>query len=199
MYLSKVWLGWHWAKNPYQLHRALWQLFPRQPEDKRDFLFRVEDIQPGKGASILLQSAIAPVTADSAAVLASKEVLLSLMVGHRLRFKVRGNPIKTIKDAQQRLNKKGEIKTCRVPLIHEEEQLQWLTRKLEPAAHLETARVIKEPPLYFRKAEMGGKIQPVCFEGIMEINNQEHLHALLKQGIGPGKAMGCGMLSVAPA
>lgn len=199
MYLSKVWINWHWAKDPYQLHRAIWQLFPGRPDDQRDFLFRVEDVQPGRGAAVLLQSQQAPESADVANVLASKDYSLPLVQGVRLRFRLRGNPIKSIKDNRQRLNAKGEIKSCRVPLIHEEEQLQWLARKLEVAAQLETARVVEEQPLYFRKSDTGGKIKPVCFEGILVVKDTEQFKGLIEQGIGPAKAMGCGMLSIAPA
>ncbi|MCD8521890.1 MAG: type I-E CRISPR-associated protein Cas6/Cse3/CasE [Saccharospirillaceae bacterium] len=199
MYLSKVWINWHWAKDPYQLHRAIWQLFPGRPDDRRDFLFRVEDLQPGRGAAVLLQSQQAPVSAEVANVLASKEYSLLLTQGARLRFRLRCNPVKSIKDQRERLNAKGGVKSCRVPLIHEEEQLQWLVRKLDGAAQLETARVVEEQPLYFRKSDMGGKIKPVCFEGILVVSDAEQLKELIGQGIGPAKAMGCGMLSIAPA
>jgi len=199
MYLSKVWINWHWAKDPYQLHRAIWQLFPGRPDDQRDFLFRVEDLQPGRGAAVLLQSQQAPESAEVASVLASKEYSLPLAQGVRLRFRLRGNPIKSINDDRQRRNAKGEIKSCRVPLIHEEEQLQWLARKLEAGAQLETARVVDEQPLYFRKSDMAGKIKPVCFEGILVVNDVEQFKGLIERGVGPAKAMGCGMLSIAPA
>ncbi|WP_417357382.1 MULTISPECIES: type I-E CRISPR-associated protein Cas6/Cse3/CasE [Gammaproteobacteria] len=199
MFLSKVWIDWHWAKDPYQLHRALWHAFPNRPDDERDFLFRVESLEQGRGAQVLLQSAMAPQGGEVASVVATKAVSYPLEQGMRLRFKLRGNPIKSIKDPQQRLNKKGEVKACRVPLIHEDEQLHWLTRKLESAAELQTARAIKEAPLYFRKAQIGGKIQPVCFEGILAVTNSKALHDLLQSGIGPAKAMGCGLLSLAPA
>lgn len=199
MFLSKVWIDWHWAKDPYQLHRALWHAFPDRPDDERDFLFRVESLEPGRGAQVLLQSAMAPHSGEVASVVASKAVTYPLEGGMQLRFKLRGNPIKSIKDPQQRLNSKGEVKACRVPLIHEDEQLAWLTRKLSPAAELQTARAIREAPLYFRKAQMGGKIQPVCFEGMLTVTDAKALKSLLQSGIGPAKAMGCGLLSLAPA
>lgn len=199
MYLSKVWINWHWAKDPYQLHRAIWQLFPGRPDDQRDFLFRVEDLQPGRGAAVLLQSRHAPESAEVANVLASKDYSLLLVQGSRLRFRLRGNPVKSIKDERQRLNAKGEVKSCRVPLIHEEEQLQWLVRKLEAGAQLETARVVDEQALYFRKSDTGGKIKPVCFEGILVVSDVEQFKGLIEKGVGPAKAMGCGMLSIAPA
>jgi CRISPR system Cascade subunit CasE len=199
MYLSKIWINWHWAKDSYQLHRAIWQLFPGRPQHQRDFLFRVEELQPGRGAAVLLQSQQAPESTEVANVLASKEYSLPLLEGARLRFRLRGNPIKSIKDERQRRNAKGNIKSCRVPLLHEPEQLQWLVRKLQAGAQLEAARVVDEQPLYFRKSGMSGKIKPVCFEGILVVSNAEQFKTLIEQGVGPAKAMGCGMLSIAPA
>lgn len=198
MFLSKVWIDWHWAKDPYQLHRALWQLFPDRPTDERDFLFRVEELQRGKGAMALLLSAGQPQTAPVAEVIASKPMPQYISAGARLRFRLRANPVKTIKD-DKRLDKKGEPKSIRVPLIHEEEQLKWLLRKFAGIAELETARVWQEPALFFRKQDMGGKIQLVCFEGVLTVLDNEALFAMLRQGIGPAKAMGCGLLSLAAA
>lgn len=198
MFLSKVWIGWNWVKDPYQLHRALWRLFPDSQSDERDFLFRVEDVQRGKGAFALLLSAKQPITAPVAEVIASKLMPQSIPVGARLRFRLRANPIKTIKD-DKRLDEKGAPKSVRVPLINEQEQLLWLVRKLAGVAELETALVMPEPALYFHKQDMDGKIQTVCFEGVLKVLDEEALITLLKQGIGPAKAMGCGLLSLAAA
>lgn len=198
MFLSKVWIGWLWAKDPYQLHRALWQLFPDRATDERDFLFRVEEQQRGKGAMALLLSAEQPQSASVAEVIASKPMPQNIAAGARLRFRLRANPVKAIKDSK-RLDKNGEAKSIRVPLIHEEEQLKWLLRKFAGVAELETARVWQEPALFFRKQDMGGKIQPVCFEGVLTVLDNQALFELLRQGIGPAKAMGCGLLSLAAA
>ncbi|MBC8951111.1 MULTISPECIES: type I-E CRISPR-associated protein Cas6/Cse3/CasE [Xenorhabdus] len=196
MFLSKVWIDWRWAKDPYQLHRALWQLFPHRPNDARDFLFRIEAQHFGRGAEALLQSVQAPSSAQAAQVIVSKPIQWSIPNGAKLRFKLRANPIKTIKDGEQRRDRNGKIKGCRVPLIHEEEQLQWLSRKLAGAALLSTAWVTPESPIYFYKDDIRGKIQPICFEGQIIVQENESFITLLSQGIGPAKAMGCGLLSL---
>jgi CRISPR system Cascade subunit CasE len=158
----------------------------------------VEELQRGQGAMALLLSAGRPQTAPVAEVIASKPMPQNIAAGARLRFRLRANPVKTIKD-DKRLDKNGEPRSIRVPLIHEEEQLKWLLRKLAGIAELETARVWQEPALFFRKQDMGGKIQPVCFEGVLTVLDNEALFAMLRQGIGPAKAMGCGLLSLAAA
>ena len=89
----------------------------------------------------------------------------------------------------------------RVPLLLEEQQLAWLERKLQGFAQLETLIVQPEPILYFRKPKEGrtGKIQTVIFDGILTVTDTESFDRQLKQGIGPAKAFGCGLLSVAGA
>ncbi|HAK08481.1 MAG TPA: type I-E CRISPR-associated protein Cas6/Cse3/CasE, partial [Shigella sp.] len=115
-----------------------------------------------------------------------------------LYFRLRANPIKTILDNQKRLDSKGNIKRCRVPLIKEAEQIAWLQRKLGNAARVEDVHPISERPQYFSGDGKSGKIQTVCFEGVLTINDAPALIDLVQQGIGPAKSMGCGLLSLAP-
>ena len=117
-----------------------------------------------------------------------------------MRFKLRANPIKTIKDQHGRLDKKGEIKRCRVPLLSAEEQVNWLQRKLDGVATLQSVDVLKEPMLHFHKKseDRRGKIKTVCFEGVLSIKDVDEFHKVLSNGIGAAKSMGCGLLSLAP-
>lgn len=207
MHLSKVWINWYWAKDPYQLHRAIWQLFPGRSDDQRDFLFRVEDLQPGRGAAVLLQSRQAPESAEVANVLASKDYSLSLVQGCRLRFRLRANPVKSVADDSKgtKIGKNGKeyAKRVRVPLIHEEEQQAWLERKLESVALLDQLIIQREMPLRFSKPDgkqrMAGKVQPVLFDGVLVVQDPQALLECLQQGIGPAKSFGCGLLSLAMA
>jgi len=56
MFLSRVELPWEAVRNPYNIHRWLWRLFPgcvREArasgnEQRQGFLFRVEDTQTGR-------------------------------------------------------------------------------------------------------------------------------------------------------
>lgn len=203
MYLSKIHILWQQAQNPYQLHQALWRLFPGFEDADREFLFRVEQLQKGMGAQVLMQSAMQPQsTEQSPALLAQREFVLNIQNGQRLRFRLRANPIKTIKDGSKgSVEKKGKTftKTVRVPLLHEEQQQAWLERKLQAFAQLETLIVQPEPVLYFRKAKEGrsGKIQTVMFDGVLTVTDAECLNSQIAKGIGPAKAFGCGLLSLA--
>jgi len=203
MYLSKIHIPWQQAKNPYQFHQVLWRLFPGQEAADRDFLFRVEQIQNGVGANVLLQSPLQPHAGEqSPLILAQREYSLNVQNGQRLRFRLRTNPIKTIKDSSKgTVEKKGKTftKTVRVPLLHEEQQQEWLERKLKDFAQLDSLIIQPEPVLYFLKVKEGrsGKIQTVLFDGVLTVIDENIFKQELVQGIGPAKAFGCGLLSVA--
>jgi len=198
MYLSRVYVQWPKSKNAYTLHGSLWELFPNRPDDARDFLFRVEWEKTGVGATILMLSQKEPTSGiDSVEIKALRDYSLKLLEGQRFRFLLKANPVKTIKDEKGRKNAKGDIKNCRVPLIKEEEQRQWLMRRLEGVAVLEEMQISPCIPLYFRKGKQAGKIVPVRFEGVLKVIDPQVINELVAKGIGPAKALGCGMLSLA--
>jgi len=204
MYLSKVFIDFRKPKNIYQIHQDLWLLFPGQDDKPRRFLFRVEQQQAGVGASILMQSETAPSSVnEQIKLLGTREYPLSVPKNQRLRFLLVANPVKTIKDQHERKNSKGVVKSNRVPLIREEEQHNWIERKLQSWAQLDSLLVRPCPPLYFYKRDRqypkgyGGKIAPVAFEGVLTVQEPDTFIEQIKQGIGPAKAFGCGLLSVA--
>lgn len=199
MYLSKIVLPWQKAKNPYDIHRELWHLFPGREDEKRDFLFRVEKQEKGYGAMVLMQSDQKPSSANNDYLRDNRKYEIKLTKGQSLRFRLRANPVKTIDDEAGRLNRKGEIKKCRVPLIREDEQKKWIERKLEGACSLDSLSIQQEVPLYFRKTaeQRTGKIQTVLFDGVLQIEHPDIFMAIIKAGVGPAKAFGCGLISIA--
>jgi CRISPR system Cascade subunit CasE len=108
----------------------------------------------------------------------------------------------------------------RVPLRREEDRLAWLARqgercgfrllesRLEPIgrdvalarADID-AKLQGDHPDIFDDPERDKKkirIETARFEGVLEVTDAELLRAALQNGIGPGKAFGCGLLSLAP-
>jgi CRISPR system Cascade subunit CasE len=209
MYLSRVRVPWRHARDAYALHKALWRLFPDQPpesrrqgtEERQGFLFRVERHQVGGEAQVLLQSRHSPQTGADGVYLEgpTKMLVPRFEIGQLLRFRLLANPVKTIADEQGRHNGKGQVKKNRVPLIREAEQAAWLLRHLQPAVELALETVVCQPqlPLYFRKGEHRGKIKPVLFDGFLSVHEPAAMQALICNGIGPAKGLGCGLLSVA--
>lgn len=137
------------------------------------------------------------------------------------RFKLRANPTKKISGNQKKsedkekkyppLGKRG----TRIPLKREEQQIQWLVRKGEVGGFKpKLVRVAKEQPVHdlivlpdrtFLISPSKGKnsrpeitLYSVVFEGHLTINDREKFIETLQNGIGPGKAYGFGLLSVAP-
>lgn len=197
MYLSRLLLTGEQLHNPYEIHRTLWLAFSDAAEQSRDFLFRVEQ-RTSRQVQVLVQSQRQPVAnVENIRLLASKALELNLLEGSQLRFMLMANPVKTIADEQGRLDSKGEVKKCRVPLIKEEEQIAWLKRKLEGAALVNIVEIEKQLPLHFRKGSKPGKIQPYAFKGVLQVVDAQALQDLLQQGIGHAKAFGCGLLSLA--
>lgn len=209
MFISRLEMPWQTARNPYQVHREIWRLFPgearetrrERDEERQGFLFRIEDYRAGYPTRLLVQSHRQPQPVTSSTLAGSREFNPQPQVGQRLAFVLTANPIKTVTDVEaetkpdKRPNKKGKFK-CRVPLISEEEQLTWLAGKLEEAATIEALTVLPHPPLYFRKGNQGGKLMIVTFEGVLQVNAPNHLIRMLQNGIGPAKAFGCGLMLV---
>lgn len=200
MYLSKVMIRGSACRNPYEIHRVLWKLFPHDDDAERDFLFRIER-SGQQNAEVLLQSHREPVNAveREARIIGIKPYTLQFSVGQRLRFLLLANPVKTISDEGGRLNTGGEIKKCRVPLIRENELQSWIVRKLEGLAIVDTVMIEQRSVLNFHKASerRAGKIQPSSFQGTLTIVDPEGLKKMVASGIGPAKVFGCGLLSIA--
>lgn len=204
MFLSRVEIPWEFARNPYNLHRQLWRLFPGEGKETRrndeelrqGFLFRIEDNLTGRPARLLVQSRRAPASASGLMVVGTREIHPQPVAGQRLAFLLTANPVKTIADTQRdaKLGKKSD--KCRVPLIKEEDQRAWLKRKFVSAGEIEAANALPHAPIYFRKGNRGGKLATVTFEGALRVSDPIQLTELLENGVGPAKGFGCGLLLV---
>ncbi len=106
MYLSKIILPWHKAKNPYEIHQELWRMFPDRGDKKRDFPFRVEKQEKNHGTIILMQSDNQSSTDNNEYLKNYRKYEITLSKGQSLCFRLRANLIKTINDESGRLNRK---------------------------------------------------------------------------------------------
>lgn len=203
--------------NPYELHSTLCRAFS-SPESKCPegaFLWRLE---PEAGADglpkLLIQSGVSPnwerigvpgwlgAPPDPAVDLAVRLKLDQLHAGQRFRFRLRANPC-VVKEKK------------RQGLLRTEDQEQWLVRKAQ--AHgfglpvLEsfdlmddgTARPdirISQEQMLRGKRRDGTRISifSVLFDGILVVEDVDKYRQSLAGGIGHGKAMGLGLLSVVP-
>lgn len=135
----------------------------------------------------------------------------------RFRFRLRANVTKKVdtKSGPDGARRNGK----RVELRKEEERLAWLARKGDElgfrlgwvrasgaAEHVVNALVgpaVKEWGFRRRAGDGEGTarltLAGVLFEGELEVTDAERFRRCLAEGIGPGKAYGMGLMSVAPA
>lgn len=125
----------------------------------------------------------------------------SLDAETRLRFRLRANPIKTIRGGtDEARDARGNLKRIRVPLKTEDAQREWLRRKLRDAgSDLEGVVVRQEGEVVGRprKSRSSIKLFSVQFDGTLRVHDPESFIASLSSGIGPGKGFGFGLMSIA--
>lgn len=145
------------------------------------------------------------------------EQYASIETGGRLRFRLRVNPTRKI---DTRSGPDGRRRNGRrVELRDDSARIAWLQRKAgECGFEILTVRADPRVPdvLVLAEAKVGGSrpvtstgrevvstsrltFRPVLFEGELKVTDVALFRATLAAGIGPGKAYGLGLLSVAPA
>lgn len=190
------------VSQPYEMHRTLLKAFPDQAEGGPGrVLFRLENQdQPTQaGLKLLVQSDREP---DWRGLAEKPDYLVQnpdykpfepvFQPGQRLHFRLRANP--TVKRNGKRWG-----------LYTEEEQRTWLARKAEEGGFaLLGVTVISE-------GKVGGKIHrseeeshtlnllAVRFDGVLQVTNPAKFLETVQQGIGSGKGLGFGLLSLARA
>lgn len=202
--------------DPYQMHRTILRAFPTPLPEQERVLYRF-DISPHSNELLLLvQSHTSPDWSflqehhylqttspfDPGGNPAMKTVRLNLTVGQYLHFRLRANPTQS----QSSERKEGEKRPRghRVALYKEEEQQAWLKRQATAHGfHILYANINKHEPTYstIRRQEQKHevKLNRVQFDGLLQVTAPAALLQAVYQGIGPAKAFGCGLLSLAPA
>jgi CRISPR system Cascade subunit CasE len=190
------------CRNPYQMHRTLMQGFNCNREEA-NVLYRL-DIHPYSDLmTLLVQSTIEPTWQPLTQVgqgqyLQSpptyKVIELGLQNGRILTFRLRANP--TIKKVRRDENG-NRRNSNRVPLVQENKQLQWLEEKAKQSGFgLLDVHINPEGKQtdYHKKLT----IYTILVNGRLQITDSEKFNTALRQGVGPAKAFGCGLLSLAP-
>ncbi len=202
--------------DPYQLHSTLCRAFGdtglRCPAG--EFLWRLEpETDPTGCPRVLVQSRTIPdwtaigikgwlANADPAIDLKERLKLDSLDVGQRFRFRLRANPCVT---------RNGK----RLGLLRLEEQEKWVERKaqqhgfslprltsykLSEASQERVDVRISQEQMICGEQHAGNNIRiyAVLYNGVLTVTDPDIFTVALQTGIGHGKVMGLGLLSVAP-
>lgn len=208
------------------LHRTVMALFPQvegpDPRAALAVLYRLDESPQTAKPILLVQARVAPdFTRLEAGYLAEDldgrenptckpvdEQYGRIAQGARLAFRLRANPTRKV---DTKSGPGGERRNGRrVVLDGDDEQLTWLKRKAEtngfalvaasvrpgaPGGSQEGRRPTGEGDDAKRRITFGA----VLFEGELRVTERDKFLAALVDGIGPAKAYGFGLLSVAPA
>jgi CRISPR system Cascade subunit CasE len=189
--------------NPYDLHRTLLRAFPAAAEGGPGrVLFRVE--LPRTGAPfILVQSDKEPKWAalhTGYCVAGHPKPVgdVAFAPGQRLLFRLRANPAK--RAGKSAIDPRWVGK--RVGLQREDDQAGWLVRKAAEGGFVvrrQDFRVIPEPKVTGWKGGHALHFQAVRFEGVLQVTDPDRFLETVRNGIGPAKGFGFGLLSLARA
>jgi CRISPR system Cascade subunit CasE len=210
MYLSRLILNPRRARrdlaNPYELHRTLMRAFPEKLSDGERVLFRVDVDERSGIPTVLLQSTLEPgwgwLEENGARGYLlrapdSKSFDLTFAPGRMLAFRLRANP--TVKRRRERDD--GKLRSVRDPLYREQDQRAWLDRKGEQGGfRVLRVDVFPEGDLVAWK-DNGRRhkltLFAVRFDGLLQVADPDRLQETVRQGIGSGKGLGFGLLSLA--
>jgi len=200
MYLSEVKLDLFDRGNMktladiYRTHQLVMTGFRASSRQESCVLYRVEHSIRNETAlaTILVQSTTKPDWSElegTTLQVQTKEFNLDFSANQRLRFRLLINPVVT---------RNGK----RWGLIRDEALHDWLRKKENTiGATFESFTVIDEGYFSGNKQRNGKQdkiiIKKARFEGILRTVEPNALRTAVKVGIGPAKAFGCGLLSLA--
>lgn len=119
-----------------------------------------------------------------------------LVPGGLLRFSVRANPVRWNGSRREKTGR-------RVPITQHDQQIEWLARQgegafvLAPDPFTGLPDVLVEHEGLMKVEPRGISFNVTSFKGTLEVTNSDAMKALLRRGLGRGRAFGLGLLQVA--
>jgi CRISPR system Cascade subunit CasE len=196
--------------------RVLWRLEPDSAH--RASLLVLTESRPSW--EHIVEQAGWPSTDDPQALVRPYEPLLDQIArGREFAFRLKANPVSATKqpDApspaqKERLATQARPRGMRVAHRTVEHQLDWFTTRapqwgfalITDSADLPAVRLVARDRLTFTKKRTDDSpgrpvvLQTATFEGIIRIDDPDLARRSLLAGVGPGKAYGLGLITLAP-
>jgi len=171
----------------YSLHKAVMSGFEAYREHTR-VLFRIEPEERDGVVHILVQSKVKPSWALPGVVNSQvKEVHPAFHQGGKLWFRLRANPTVT---------RNGK----RYGLVRDQSLEEWLRKKEKNlGVQFHSMSIVDEGYITGSRGKESHRLnlKTALYDGLLTVTDAQLLEKSLTQGIGPGKAFGCGLLSLA--
>ena len=208
MYLSKLVFCAKKAihKDVYDAHQALWALYSDNPQRKRDFLYR--ELDP---TTYLCLSAREPEDGKGIWRMAVKPFDPKLAEGDRLYVSLRANAVvkrrtaagrqvryDVVQDARKRFEERGEPVPPRVELA-QEQGVRWLLDRQEAMGLYFEDLSLAVTSYMVRRTWHAGKdisLGTLDFTGFAVVDDVDKALKSLREGVGPAKGFGCGLLLI---
>ncbi|NIA26081.1 MAG: type I-E CRISPR-associated protein Cas6/Cse3/CasE [Gammaproteobacteria bacterium] len=176
------------SSDVYAAHRFVMRHFPVANKDPRSELGILWRFEEHNRPHFLVQSLVLPTTEVESKTF-DPIVLVEDMT---VRFLLVANP-------SRKQKREGRPNSARIGIHNEETQIAWLKSRL--ANSLEWAdpgavRVSEPRRLHGRRGTQRVVIDAVTFDGVGHVVDATRLAGVIARGVGPGKAFGCGLLSV---
>lgn len=194
--------------DAHRLHGRVMGGFPPDAGGRAasGILYRLDEPSSGR-PTLLVQSAAQPAWEVPEGYLSAppeqkqlETFLAEIVEGNWLRFRLLANVTRKI-DTKSRPDG-ARSNGRRVELRDDGGRLNWLSRKAgECGFFVDTAAVYlsPQPSVSGRRKGRGIAFRGVRFDGVLRVTDPEHLREAVRTGIGPAKAYGFGLLSLAPA
>lgn len=197
--------------NAHVMHAAVLACFPPDVAANGRVLWRLDEQHPRYTLYIVSParpdlrplSEQAGWSTEPGQILDYGPLLDRVELGTTWRFRLRANPVRSVSAGRGR---RGRI----VPHVTPEQQLGWLAERagrhgfaLVERDGTSLAAVTGRADRHFVKNDRhtGGRravtLREAQFDGVLECTDRQLLRQTLTQGIGRGKAYGCGLLTIA--
>lgn len=232
-YLSRIWMNplrrrtQTFLRNPHTLHAAVLGGLSRQPIDER-ILWRLGSDHAHRAELLVLtestpswehlveQAGWSAADEPQQLVRDYQPLLDRVTRGREFRFRLRANPVVSTRqptkpsNAQQKQLAQERPRGVRVPHRTAEQQLAWLTERVErwgfelvetpdlgPAVRL----VERERLIFSKRSDVASHrvvLSTATFDGILRVGEPGLARDRLLSGVGSGRAYGCGLITLAP-